>query len=145
MIKAVLDTNILVSGLIEGRGASAAIVDAWRNWEIIVLTTQKQMEEVGEVLRRPHIRKHHGMSNEDIEEFLEEFREFSVEVDVGEIRKVIEEDPDDDFLLALAAAGSADYIVSGDRHILALKQYWGIRCVSPGDCLRVLREERQPQ
>ena len=166
MIRAVLDTNVLVSAciagrgafqsdafqadafqvfvspFIEGRGRLRAIIEAWRNLEMIVLTSREQVEEIAEVLRRPGVRRYHGMSEKEIDEFLDELRLFSVLVEVQGIEKVIQDDPDDDFLLAVAEAGRADYIVSGDHHLLALQEHHGIRIVSPGDFDRILKEAK---
>lgn len=62
-------------------------------------------------------------------------------VDVAEIRRTVIADPDDDVLLATAVSASADVIVSGDAHILNLKQYQGISTISPVECLERLRFE----
>lgn len=164
MIRVVLDTNVSVSACIggrgafqsdafqadafqvfvsplkEGRGSMRAIFEAWRDLRMMVLTSREQMEEIGEVLRRPQVRKYHGMSEKDIDEFLDELRLFSVLVEVQGMEKVVQDDPDDDFLLALGKAGGADYIVSGDQHLLALGDHHGIRIVSPGDFRRILEE-----
>ncbi len=51
---------------------------------------------------------------------------------------VISDDPDDNHILACAATGAADLIVSGDRHLLRLKAYEGIPIVRPVDFLRIL-------
>lgn len=51
---------------------------------------------------------------------------------------VIADDPDDDSILACAVVGQADLIISGDRHLLQLKEYAGIPIVRPMDFLRTL-------
>lgn len=51
---------------------------------------------------------------------------------------VIADDPDDDHILACAVAGHANLIVSGDRHLLSLKEFEGIPIVRPLDFLRTL-------
>ncbi|HEX8228447.1 MAG TPA: putative toxin-antitoxin system toxin component, PIN family, partial [Chloroflexia bacterium] len=52
----------------------------------------------------------------------------------------IASDPDDNKFLECAVAGGADYIVSGDKHLLSLGEYEGIRILSPADFLRVLEQ-----
>jgi predicted nucleic acid-binding protein len=54
------------------------------------------------------------------------------------VPKVVIDDPDDDQVLAAAAAAQAELIVSGDRHLLMLGSYQGVRIVSPADALRLL-------
>ena len=53
---------------------------------------------------------------------------------------VIAADPSDDMVLACAVAGKADYIVSGDPHLLDLGEYEGIRIVSPAVFVSILAD-----
>jgi len=48
---------------------------------------------------------------------------------------VVENDPDDDRILEAALAAKADYIVSGDKHLLSLKEWNGIRIRTPSEFL----------
>ena len=48
-------------------------------------------------------------------------------------RKIVEEDPDDDVLINTALSGNANYIVSGDPHLLALSEYKGIKILMVSD------------
>ena len=145
MLRVVLDSNVFVSALIDGRGALGAIIGAWRDMQIIVLTGRQQVDEIGHVLRRPAVKKRHGMSEEGIDEFLQELQLFSVQVEIDRVKQVIEDDPDDDFLLALAESGGADYIVSGDHHLLSLREYRGVRILSPGDFHRILEDAKRTE
>jgi uncharacterized protein len=52
--------------------------------------------------------------------------------------RAVQDDPDDDHILACAVASVADIIVSGDRHLWALKTFRGIAIVRPADFLRIL-------
>ena len=54
------------------------------------------------------------------------------------ISRVVPEDPDDDLVLATAEAGDADYIVTGDRHLLSLKEFRGTRIVGVSEMLVLL-------
>jgi predicted nucleic acid-binding protein len=58
---------------------------------------------------------------------------------IREIRAV-PEDPDDGHLLATALEGRAAFLVTGDRHVLALKEYEGVRIVTPAAFERILAE-----
>lgn len=53
--------------------------------------------------------------------------------------KAVKEDPDDDIIVRAAYDGKADYIVSGDRHLLALKEYKGIKILTIDEMLNVLK------
>ena len=52
--------------------------------------------------------------------------------------KAVKEDPDDDIIVRTAYDGKADYIVSGDRHLLALKEFKGIKILTIDEMLGVL-------
>lgn len=58
---------------------------------------------------------------------------------------VITEDPDDNRILECATAGRADYIVSGDNHLLNLREYKGIKIVTPSRMLEIIKEEIPPK
>ena len=55
---------------------------------------------------------------------------------------MIEEDPDDDEILACALATEVDYIVSGDSHLKDLKSHEGVEIVAPAEFLEVLSENK---
>ncbi|PTL35659.1 hypothetical protein CLG94_07790 [Candidatus Methylomirabilis limnetica] len=57
---------------------------------------------------------------------------------------VISEDPPDDHYLECAIEGDADYIVSGDQHLLELGEYQGIRILTPRAFLNILRRQPRP-
>ena len=60
------------------------------------------------------------------------------------VLRVIADDPDDDHYLSCAIEGEADYIVSGDRHLLEIQEYQGIRILTPRAFLTLLGEEPLP-
>lgn len=141
MIRTVFDTNLLVSALINPHGVPAKILDVWEHGEIILITSDLILDEVRRILRSSRVRKYHRQSEAEIEDFLDELREFCVlvpgDVEVSEI----EEDPSDDKFLACALEGEADFIVSGDRHLKGLRTYHGIQIVSPAAFLATLQSE----
>jgi len=51
-------------------------------------------------------------------------------VEISGNLKVIKEDPDDNIILESAISGKADYIITGDRHLLNLKEYLGIKILT---------------
>ena len=59
-------------------------------------------------------------------------------VSVRRVRRIVEEDPEDDLVLATALTGGASYVVSGDRHLLDLGRFEGVRIVRVEEMLRIL-------
>jgi len=127
-MRVVLDTNILVSGLISPVGHSAAICDAWENGRFTLLACAEQLEELRGTLHKPRvaglIRPHQaGRLVNQIRRLAEGVGQLPV------VKRSV--DPADDFLLALAEAGNADYLVTGDKSgLLTLGYHKGTRIVS---------------
>ena len=131
MLKVVLDTNQFVSAIISPYGASAKILEAWKNGEIILITSEDILKELGRVLGYQKIRKYHPFSDDEIHDFLEYLREQCIIVSGTLEARAVEDDPSDDKFIACAVEGEADYIVSGDKHLKAIRQYQGIQIVDP--------------
>jgi putative PIN family toxin of toxin-antitoxin system len=90
------------------------------------------------VLRYPRLRKLHGWTDIQIEEFVDGLRAAATVV-AGDVEvSVVADDPDDNVILACAVEGGADYIVSGDVHLLNLKTYRGIRLVTAREFMILL-------
>jgi putative PIN family toxin of toxin-antitoxin system len=130
-IRVVLDTNVLVSGLLF-TGPPSQLVSLWRARRIVLLLSKDVFIEYLRVLAYPKFK----LSGEEIKALVDEyFLPFAEMVTVAEVPVVIREDRADDNFLALAAAGRARYIVSGDKHLLALREYRCVRIVTPREFL----------
>jgi putative PIN family toxin of toxin-antitoxin system len=135
--KVVLDTNVLVSGIIAS-GYSAVIVDAVRRSEIQMVTSVHVLEEFGEVILRRHIvRKYPGVA-EEAETLLDFLRAFAVFVPGIPEAQGVSIDRDDDFILACALEEQVDCIVSGDPHLLDLKTYRDIPILTPKEFVETM-------
>ena len=130
MPKAVLDTNVLVSGVIAS-GYSASILDAARREEIRLVTSAHLLEEFSDVISRRHIARKYPKAAEEAEALLDFLRAFAVLASGIPEPGTISPDRDDDFVLACALEEKADCIVSGDPHLLNLKIYKGISILTP--------------
>jgi putative PIN family toxin of toxin-antitoxin system len=127
-MRVVIDTNILVSALLIQTGYPATIYRAWQEGQFKLLTCAEQLDELRATLRKPAIAerikpyKAGGLVNE--------LKDLAESVDaLPRVRR--SPDPTDDFLLALSEAGTADYLVTGDkRGLLVLKQHKGTRIIS---------------
>jgi putative PIN family toxin of toxin-antitoxin system len=130
-IRVVLDTNVLVSALLFA-GPIGRLVSLWRERRIVLLLSKDVFIECLRVLAYPKFK----LSGEEIKALVEEYvLPFAEMVTVAEASVVIREDPADDKFLALAAAGRAHDIVSGDKHLLALREYRGVKIVTPREFL----------
>lgn len=131
MHRVVIDTNVLISGLIQKSGFPFKVVKFWEDEVIVLITSIATIEEAERVLNYPKIRKRYALTNDDISRTVSNLLKYSVLVEDPPIPNVIEQDPDDNKILATALAGKADYIISGDMHLLTLKNYRGIEIVTP--------------
>ena len=128
-VRAVLDTNVLVSALLfEGR--LTWVRDAWKDGRLKPLISQATLDELIRVLAYPKFR----LEPEEIEVFLEELLPHaeSIEVPPQPDPPVLRcTDPEDQKFIALAEAGAADFLVSGDPDLLELAPEAPIRIVPP--------------
>ncbi|MBM3151283.1 MAG: putative toxin-antitoxin system toxin component, PIN family [Chloroflexi bacterium] len=130
MPKVVLDTNVLVSGVIAS-GYSASILDAARREKIQLVTSAHLLEEFGNVVSRRHIARKYPKAAQEAEALLDFLRAFAVLASGTLEPDAISPDRDDDFVLACAVEEEADCIVSGDPHLLDLKTNKGISILTP--------------
>lgn len=119
MTRVVLDTNVVISALVF-QGQASALVPAWQRKRFTLLISQALLNEYIRVLHYP---KFHLTPAEVHHLIVEEVVPFMTPVLVKRVPRVIRVDPSDNHVLACASVGKADLIVSGDRHVLELKQY----------------------
>lgn len=136
----VLDTNVMVSSFIISVGLPARIVAAWRARRFEVPVSSVLQAEYQRALNYDRTSRCHGMTAEQVAEAVEALREIAVLVEPLEVPVVIADDPDDDHVLACAVAAGAQFIVSGNRHLLDLHEYRGIRILTPAAFLAILDE-----
>ena len=132
MIKAVLDTNVIVSGIINKDGIPGQLLKAFFNEEKFLLVISLDiLDELAFVLRYSKIQRNYQVKEEEIQELLFQFFTYSeVTKEKFEVR-VIKDDVTDNKIIACALEGGADYIVSGDSHLKHLGEYKGIKIISP--------------
>lgn len=130
-IRVVLDTNVLVSALLFA-GPISRLVSLWRERRIVPLLSKDVFIEYLRVLAYPKLK----LSGKEIKAIVDKYVLPFVEmVTVADTPAIIHKDPADDKFLALAAVGRARYIVSGDKHLLALREYRGVKIVTPREFL----------
>ena len=126
----VVDTNIIVSGLITSGTPPAKILDAVHNKKITLLISDEVLSEYLRVLEYPHIRKYKKITDETISHLTALFINETERVEIlTHITK--SPDPDDDKFLSLAVKGQADFIITGDKaDLLSLKEISGIKIIT---------------
>ena len=129
--KVVFDTNILFSA-VGWVGNPHLSVQAARQGKCLSVSCEPILAELGEKLRLKR-----GLDGQRVTEIVEEIRAFSKVVTIPGILKIVTADPDDDPIVECAVVGQATFIVSGDRHLLALGQHEGIRIVKAADFLKL--------
>ena len=138
-MKIVLDTNVLVSALIKSGKPRELILEIARN-KVQIITSEKILEEFIRVTEDPSIRRYVGGGG--VIEFLRAIGNLASVIRVRSKFKVIKEDPDDDVVLRTAHDGRAEYIVSGDEHLLLLKKFRGAKIVTVSQMLNILRKAK---
>jgi hypothetical protein len=130
-MRVVLDTNILVSALIAPAGKPAAVYNAWEHGKFTLLTCAEHLEELRATLQKPRVA-----------DLIKPFKAGRL---VNQIKKLAEDvghlphvkhspDPGDDFLLAMAEAGRADYLVTGDKSgLLTLASHKATQIITARD------------
>ncbi len=139
-MRAVLDTNVVVSGLLIAHGRPAAILASWRERRFQLITSEPLLRELASVLSRPSLNRRIGRSDEDVATFLADFARAAVVVEPGE-RLAVVPDEADNRVIEAAITGAADYVVSGDQGLLALNAYRQIPIVRASRFAAILEAE----
>lgn len=127
-MKAVLDTNVLISSVIS-TGTPHNVVVAGFNGRYQIIVSVATHTEFRETLLKYPDRFH--LDEEEVEKEVETICYFAEFVEPEEDIRAVEADPDDDKFLEAAVAGNVDYLVSGDQHLLSLDSFRGIDIVTP--------------
>ncbi len=138
MLSVVLDTNVVVSGLLHQKGAPAAILDAATSKQFRCYISESLLDEYHEVLTRDYL----GLDQLRAARFIRDFREVAIFV-VPRKRVAVARDPDDDRVMECALEARADFIITGNIRDFPA-QFHGVRVVTPRDFLFVLGSSPSP-
>lgn len=138
-MRAVLDTNVVVSGALSRGSPPGLVLRAARLREFELVTSEALLEEWRDVLARAKIHARIGWSMEETAEFVNGLLVGAEIVSPTQSVAVITKDESDNRVLEAAVEGDADYIVSGDNHLLELKEHAGIRVVTPATFVAILQ------
>ena len=127
-----MDANVFVSAWIRPAGPPGQILKLFikeKAFELIL--SNEILEEIRRSIYYPKVRKHIQATNHEIELGLASLELLADSVEAQLPEPVVLQDPDDDKYLAAAIEGCAEYVVSGDDHLLQLGEYEGIKIVTP--------------
>jgi putative PIN family toxin of toxin-antitoxin system len=131
VLRVVLDTNVFVSGLLSKTGLPAKILDAWRAGQYLLIASPPIVAEIKRVLQAPRIREKYFITDGDIEQLIILLeKEALIVPGYTDVKDAIPDDPSDEMFLACAVDAAADFIVSGDRHLLEISEYKGISIIT---------------
>jgi putative PIN family toxin of toxin-antitoxin system len=135
-MRVVLDTNILVSALISRSGPTDRLYVAWKDRRFQLVTSIEQLDEFRRVTRYPRVKKLIDPSAAGVM-----YNQLRISAIVLDKLPVVNRSRDagDNFLLAMAEAGAAEYLVTGDKlDILSLKTHGNTRIINPTSMLRIV-------
>ncbi|HLC31793.1 MAG TPA: putative toxin-antitoxin system toxin component, PIN family [Candidatus Nanoarchaeia archaeon] len=135
-MKVVLDTNIFVSALFWEKGNPRHIIEKALEDKFELITSDEILEELERILKRDF--EADDVFCKNTTEFI---RKIAAIINPVLRLEVINEDPDDNKILACADEGKADYIVTGDNHLLNLKKYNEIQIVKAKEFDTILNNQ----
>ena len=142
-MRVVLDTNVLGSGLISPHGPPAQIISHWLGGDFTLLYMLAMLEELEDVLKRTWLKARLAQEPDRITDLLEAVTVLGTLV-VGYVNVAgAVSDPFDEMFLACAVLGEADYLVTGDKEVLALTEFGKTKMVTPVRFLQILVERNR--
>lgn len=135
--RVILDTNILLSGILLSEGLPAQLLEAWERKLFVLVACPDLLAEFRDVASRPFFRARLRASA--VEQILGDLADFSFFI--TEFPTVaFTADPKDAYLPGLAEASGADFLVTGDKALRALRRHRGTRIVRAATMVELLRE-----
>jgi uncharacterized protein len=136
VLRVTADTNIIVSAL-NFSGNPARILDMAEAGEIRLSISDDILNEVQRVLQRPKF----GWTQEQVDDAIRGLLLITLHVQPERRIDVVKEDPTDNRIIECAAASGSEYLVSGDKHLLKIGQYKGVKVVTPADLLAIQTQD----
>ena len=134
-MRIVCDTNVLISGILYG-GRPREVLEQIIRGKVEGVISGAMEQEFREVLARPRF----GLTARQVCRIAQQVHELFRMVFPEDVLKkpirAIADDPDDNTVLECAVAAGAEYIVSGDRHLLGMKQFREMEILSPSEFLQ---------
>jgi len=132
--KVILDTNVLVSGVLS-EGSSFELLALWKKGCFDIIVCAEILEEYFSVLSRDKFCLPAGL----VKTILNELSQNGIRIVKTSRIKIIKNDPADNKFIEAAFDANADYIVSGDKHLLKLSKFNNIPIISPNVFYNLLK------
>jgi putative PIN family toxin of toxin-antitoxin system len=130
----VLDTNVIVSGILRPFSKAALILTLVADGSVRVAYDLRLLSEYRDVLNRPKF----NLAKENVDAFLTQVEQEGLLVSVKPLGVHLP-DPDDEPFLEVAIAGKVEAIVTGNKRHFPRKEYKGVRILSPAEFLEASR------
>jgi len=136
-MRVVIDTGVLVSGLIRPRGTTGEVLLALRDGKFTVLYSNETIMEIIDVLGRDKFRLKYHILPDDVSALINLIR-LRGEAVIPKQRVADCRDPKDDKFLDVALAGEVDYLISGDLDLVSMNPYRSIPIITPAEFLAMI-------
>lgn len=134
MIRITVDTNILISATF-WHGSSEKIIDQAENKDVTLVLSEQILEEYSKVLEYKEIKDKIKDKDLEIKKTMLKIRAISEIIDINSKINLVKEDPDDNKIIECAIDGNVNYLITNDAHLLKLKEYKGIKIITPEEFL----------
>ena len=125
-MKIVIDANLFASGLIKPKSNPGTILGLVKENKLELIASPAIIKEIKRILLYPKIQKYHHKTIQEIDAYFDDILMFAWIVEGTEMVDLIKDGPTDNKYLACAYEGEADYMVSGDHHLLDVGAFRGI-------------------
>lgn len=133
-MRVVIDTNVLISGIF-WTGKPKQVLNSARQKLIDAVTSKVLMNELEEILTRED--KPFRLTKTEVNRVVKEILSFGTLIKPTSTISICQDD-DDNRVLECAVSGNAEYIITGDPHLLKLKSYKNIKIVKPTEFLKII-------
>lgn len=141
-MRVLIDTNLFIAYLLKPRPGSFihVLLDAVAEGTVTLLLPEALLDEIGNTIRRkPYLISR--IHEDRLIRFLQLLKSIGEEIPlISEIIPAITRNPNDDYLIAYAVVGQADYLISGDNDLLVLEKIGALSIVNSGQFRQVLKE-----
>jgi putative PIN family toxin of toxin-antitoxin system len=140
VLKAVIDTSVMVSVAFAKAGLAKELRDMIADSEFTLVASKETLAELYRVLNYPRILQQFKPTREDIDEFIGLILEKTLLAEGSYSVHKIAADPTDDIFLSCAVEAGADFIVSRDPHLRNVKQFHGVKIIDVKEFIKRVRK-----